>query len=210
MTQRSALSGQSPTSIEEYLRFELDAEQKHEFENGRIIGMAGATGEHSLITMNLGAELRGALKGKPCRVYDGNLRVRIHRRAIYRYPDLQVICGEVQYDPDDTRNMSALNPRLLVEVLSPSTEAYVRGEKFRQYRQVPSLREYVLVSQHAPVIECFFMQEDGTWALATYQDLQVQAWFRSMDVKVAMSEVFAGITFPPEKDESEARERLEG
>ena len=126
--------------------------------------------------------------------------------AIYRYPDLQVICGEIQYDPYDARNMSALNPRLIVEVLSPSTEGYARGEKFKQYRQIPSLREYVLVSQNAPAIESYFMQEDGTWALAPFQGLDGQAWFRSIDVKVAMSEVFAGVSFPPERDEAEARE----
>src|SRR5690606_33977389 len=100
-------------------------------------------GEHSLITMNLGGELRNSLKGKDCRVYDGNLRVRIHRKPLYRYPDLQVVCGPIEYDPEDAANMTALNPRLIVEVLSPSTEGYTRGEKFREYRQIPTLREYV-------------------------------------------------------------------
>lgn len=187
-------------SIDEYLRFESDAEYKHEYANGEILDMAGSTGEHSLITMNLGAGLHTRLKGKPCRVYSSDLRVRIHNKAFYNYPDLQVICGEIEYDPEDHRNMSALNPRLIVEVISPSTEAYTRGEKFRRYREIPSLREYVLVLQDQPVVESFFLQEDGAWALATFQGIEAVARFRSLDVMAPLSEIFAGVAFaaPPE------------
>lgn len=196
-------------SIPEYLRFEREAERKHEFADGEIIDMSGGTGEHSLVTANLIGELRNALKGKPCRVYDSNLRVRIHNRPYYNYPDLQVICGQIEYDPEDDEQMSALNPRLVVEVLSPSTEAYTRGEKFRRYREIPSLREYVLVSQREPVIETFFVQEDSTWALATYQDPQGNARFRSIDVELALPEIFVGVTFPTAVGEAEAQKPAE-
>ncbi len=98
MTQ-AATPARQRMSIPEYLRFEFDAERKHEYADGEVLDMAGATGEHSLITMNLGAALHGALKGKPCRVYDGNLRVRIQNKAFYNYPDLQVICGQIPVRP---------------------------------------------------------------------------------------------------------------
>jgi Uma2 family endonuclease len=201
MTRAAAIPHRRRMSIDEYLRFESDAERKHEYVDGEVLDMAGSTGEHSLITMNLGAELRTALKGKPCRVYDGNLRARIHNRPFYNYPDLQVICGGIEYDPDDDRNMSALNPRLIVEVLSPSTEAYTRGKKFRRYREIPSLREYVLVSQNEPVVETFYRQDDGTWALATFQGADATAQFRSIGATVPLGEIFAGITFPVPADQ---------
>lgn len=208
-TQTATAPPRRRMTIDEYLRFERDAEYKHEYANGEIIDMAGSTGEHSLITMNLGRELGNALKGKPCRVYDSNLRVRIHKKAYYNYPDLQVICGEIEYDPDDHQHMSALNPRMIVEVLSPSTEAYVRGGKFRRYREIPSVREYVLVSQSEPVVETFFLQEDGAWALATFQGLEAAAWFRSIEATIPLAEIFADITFTAPGEDGDGEESPE-
>ena len=209
-TQTAAAPPRRRMTIDEYLRFEFDAEYKHEYANGEIIDKTGSTGEHSLIAANLGGELGNALKGKPCRVYDSNLRVRIHNKAFYHYPDLQVICGEIQHDPDDHRHMSALNPRLIVEVLSPSTEAYVRGNKFRRYREIPSLREYVLVSQSEALVETFFLQEDGTWALATFQGIEAAARFRATDVTVPLTEIFAGVTFDIPEEADEAKKSSSG
>ncbi len=98
--------------------------------------------------------------------------------------------------------MSALNPRLIVEVLSPSTEAYTRGERFRRYREIPSLRQYVVVPQNEPVIETFFKQDDGVWALETFQGMDAVAQFRSVDASVAVKDVFDGVEFPSEDQQA--------
>src|SRR4051812_4925372 len=106
---------------EEYLRREYDAQEKHQYYHGEIYAMAGGTAEHSLITLNVGAELHNRLKGGRCRVYDSNLRVRIPRTTLYTYPDVSVVCGEIDFDPLDKRKTTMLNPTLVMEVLSPST-----------------------------------------------------------------------------------------
>ena len=162
--------------------------------------------------MNLGAALHGALKGKPCRVYDSNLKTRIHRKDLYVYPDLQVICGDVEYDTDDSRHMSVLNPTMIVEVLSPSTEAYTRGKKFARYREIPSLLEYVLVSQDDPTVESFYLREDSGWTLMPHHGIDKIVKFHSLNISVAMADIFAGVDFnatdqvdDEEKEESEPR-----
>src|SRR5438046_609226 len=149
---------------EEYLRREYDAQEKHQYYHGEIWAMAGGTAQHSLIIANVNGELHGRLKGGRCRVYDSNLRVRIPRTTLYTYPDVSVVCEEIQFDPLDRNKTTMLNPTLLVEVLSPSTEAWDRGGKLQSYIQIESLREYVLVSSQAASVETFFRQPDGTWA----------------------------------------------
>ncbi|AUX20072.1 hypothetical protein SOCEGT47_005350 [Sorangium cellulosum] len=147
----------------EYLEQERASPTKHEFLNGEIFAMAGGTPEHARLCMSVGAELRAHLRGRPCAVYSSDLRVRVQATGLSTYPDVSVVCGKLERDPDDKD--AALNPIVLVEVLSDSSEAYDRGEKFAHYRRIPSLREYVLVSQHEPRIEVFHRNEDGSWTL---------------------------------------------
>src|SRR5450755_1942635 len=109
-------------TVEEYLRLEHESPEKHEYRDGEIIAMAGGTYEHSLIIANIIGELRGRLKGTPCRVNESNLRVRVARTVRYSYPDLAVVCGEPQFDPKDVNRTTVTNPRLVVEVISESTE----------------------------------------------------------------------------------------
>lgn len=187
-------------TVEEYLRLEADSVEKHEYRGGEIIAMAGGSPEHSLITANLIGELRQRLKGKPCRVYDSNLRVRIPGTTSYAYPDLSVICGPAQFDPQDRNRVTATNPKVVIEVLTPSTEADDRGEKFRHYLALPSLEEYVLVSQLAPRVESYHRREDGTWLFAVAEGADAAARFRSLGVEVPFTEVYAGVEFPPEPE----------
>jgi Uma2 family endonuclease len=142
-------------------------------------------------------ELRNHLKGKPCRVYDSNIRVRISRSVLYTYPDATVICGERELDPNDPSGDTCTNPQLIVEVLSPSTEAYDRGEKFSRYRQIDSLQEYVLVSPSSRRIEVFLRQPDGAWLFTAFSRLDASAVLRSVEVKLPLQEVYSGIEFPP-------------
>src|SRR5262249_49348713 len=142
---------------------ERAAEFKSEFFDGEIFAMAGGTLRHSLIATNLAAEFRNRLKGGPCVPFNSDLRIKIATTGLFTYPDLSVICGPPEFVPgtDDT----VLNPTVLVEVLSDSTEAYDRGKKFEHYRQIEALREYLLVSQKEPRIEQFIRQPDRRWLL---------------------------------------------
>lgn len=157
--------------------------------------MAGGSADHSLIAANVIGELRSRVQGKPCRVYDSNLRVRIPKTVLYTYPDATVICGPRQIDPDDPTGETILNPRVIVEVLSPSTEAYDRGEKFGRYRQLDSLEEYVLVSQLTPRVEVFYRQGDGTWLFDAASELTATARLRSLKIELPLADVYAGIEF---------------
>lgn len=192
-------------TVAEYLRMERDAVDKHEYRDGEIVPMAGGTPAHSLIIMNVGGEIRHRLKGGPCRVYDSNLRVFIPRDVRYVYPDLSVICGPVQYDPTDDARQTATNPRVIVEVLSPSTEGYDRGEKFRKYLRVPSFEEYVLVSQAMPVIETIARQPNGVWGIRVYEGMESVARIGTLGIDLPLAEAFAGVEFLPPADPLDER-----
>lgn len=147
----------------EYLVAEEKSDLRHEFLRGEVFAMAGGTPEHSALAAAFIRELGAALRGKACRVYTSDLRVRIAATELTTYPDVSVVCGRPETDALD-RN-AIVNPVLLVEVLSDSTEAYDRGAKAAHYRRIPSLREYVLVAQHEPVIEVYRRNEQGRFEL---------------------------------------------
>jgi Uma2 family endonuclease len=147
----------------EYLARERASETKHELINGDIYAMAGGTLRHGLLSLNVGAELRAQLRDRPCRVFNSDVRVRVLETGLATYPDVSVVCGKVALDPEDENSLA--NPVVLVEVLSPSTESYDRNAKFAHYRRIPSLREYVLISQDEQHIEHYRRNEDGTWTL---------------------------------------------
>jgi len=184
-------------TIDEYLRLERDSRDKHEFHDGEILAMSGGTAAHSLISMNVGRALGGRSKGNRCRVYDSNLRVRIIGTEHYVYPDVTIICGPLEVDPADTKGETVMNVRVVVEVLSPSTEKYDRTTKFDWYRMIPSLQEYVLVSQDQPRVEVFRRQGDGSWAFASAVGTDTSIKLASVDVELALNDVFDGVDFPP-------------
>jgi Uma2 family endonuclease len=150
-------------SYAEYLEQERASPTKHEFLDGEIFAMAGGTPEHARLAANVTAELRLALRRRPCAVFSSDLRVRVLVTGLATYPDAAVVCGRLAHAPED--DDAVINPVVLVEVLSDSTEAYDRGEKFAHYRRIPSLKEYVLVSQQHRRIEVFRRNEDNTWTL---------------------------------------------
>ena len=147
----------------EYLAAEAVAEVRHEFLNGEVWEMAGGTIEHGALALAVAGELRAALRGKPCRAFSSDVRVRIPETDLATYPDLSIVCGQLETSPDDKDAIT--NPILLVEILSDSTEAYDRGAKAAHYRRISSLREYVLVSQSEPRIEVQRRSQGGRWEL---------------------------------------------
>src|SRR5436853_6974426 len=148
-------------SPDEYLRLECQAEYKSEYLNGEIFAMSGASRQHNLITVNIGAELNRQLRGKPCEAYMSDMRVKVRSNTFYTYPDVAVVCGEPQFEDKEVDTL--LNPTLLVEVLSQSTERYDRISKTSYYRTIDSLQEHLLVAQHEVRVEQYLRQPDGQW-----------------------------------------------
>ena len=188
-------------TVEEYFRLEEASEERHEFRDGFMVPLGGELVgpdrhyEHSLITTNVVRLVGNRIADGPCRVLGSNLRVRLGRSILYSYPDALVICGPPQFDPADTGRRTVNNPRVIVEVLSSTTEAYDRGEKFNRYRQIDSLEEYVLVAQDRPEVETFFRQSDGTWLFAPYTGLDAIARIRCIGINLPLPEVYAGVEF---------------
>jgi Uma2 family endonuclease len=147
----------------EYLATEEVSETKHEWLNGEVFAMAGGTLPHGALAAAVIAALSAALRGRPCRVFTSDVRVRVQETGLSTYPDVSVACGRLETAPEDRHAL--VNPVVLVEVLSDATEAYDRGEKFAHYRRIPSLQEYVLVSQSKPRIEVFRRTTGGKWEL---------------------------------------------
>jgi Uma2 family endonuclease len=193
MTQPQAIDRCTP---EEYLRREQAATEKHEYYDGEVFAMAGGTFEHSRIIANVIGELRNRLNRTPCGVQDSNLRVKIPRNRTYAYPDASVVCGPPQFDPADSSRQSISNPTLLVEVLSPSTETWDRGGKFDRYREIESLREYVLVAWDAARVETFLRREDGTWTFAAAIGMEAAARLNSVGAELPLAEVYRGVELP--------------
>ncbi len=150
-------------SYAEYAAAEEVSTIRHEFLNGSVFAMAGGTPEHGALAAAVMRELGLALRGKPCRVYSSDVRIRVLETNLSTYPDASVVCGQIETAPDDTN--SVVNPTLLVEVLSDSTEAYDRGAKAAHYRRIPTLKEYVLIAQDEERIEVVRRNEQGGWEL---------------------------------------------
>ncbi len=158
-----AVAEKQALSWSEYLALERSGETKHELVGGVAYAMAGGEPEHARLSLAMGAELRAMLRGRGCRVYGSDLKVRVPASGNCYYPDVSVVCGPLHVDPDDATVVT--NPSLLVEVLSPSTERFDRGDKFADYRALPTLRHYVLVSAGRRRIEHYRRNGDGTWTL---------------------------------------------
>lgn len=180
---------------EEYLKIERAAEFKSEFYDGRMYAMSGGSYPHGQIILNLGSELRTASRGKPCSVTASDIRVRVSKRGSYTYPDVVVVCGPPKFADDQKDTL--LNPSLIVEVLSPSTEAHDRGLKFAQYRQIESLEEYGLVSQTEPRVEIFRRQPSGDWLLSESTGLDAVCRFDSAGCQIALAEIYHQVTLDP-------------
>jgi Uma2 family endonuclease len=178
----------------EYLALERKAAFKSEFYRGEMFAMAGASEEHCLIKDNLAGEARYQLKGGPCRVVTSDLRVKVDATGLYTYPDVVIYCDRPQFE--DNVLDTLLNPRAIVEVLSDSTEKYDRGAKFAQYRQIPSLQEYVLVAQDQPLVERYVRQPGGDWLLTEFAGREREFAFASVPARVPLAEIYRDITFP--------------
>ncbi|MBI3249262.1 MAG: Uma2 family endonuclease [Deltaproteobacteria bacterium] len=183
---------QSRYTPDHYLALERQAKHRSEYINGSIFAMVGASRQHNLIAGNVFGELRTQLRGRPCEAYINDMRVKVSVTGLYTYPDVAALCGEPYFE--DARMDTLLNPNVIVEVLSDSTEAYDRGEKFAHYRRLESLRDYVLIAQNKVRVEHYVRQGDQ-WVLSEASDLASTVLLSSIGCEVGLRDIYERVEF---------------
>ncbi len=177
----------------DYLALERQAETKSEYLNGRIYAMSGASRNHNRITFNLARRIGNQLGGRRCEGYVNDMRVKVKPTGLYTYPDVVVVCGEPRFE--DPHVDTLLNPTVIIEVLSDSTAAYDRGEKFAHYRALPSLSDYLLIAQDQPRIEHYQRQSDGRWLYSATDGLDTQVEISTIGCVLQLAEVYERVDF---------------
>ncbi|HRN55344.1 MAG TPA: Uma2 family endonuclease [Agriterribacter sp.] len=183
--------GKQKFTIEEYLAMEEDAVVKHEYYRGEIFAMSGAQIPHNEISGNFYVALHNRLRGKKCKPYNSDQRIHIESNTLFTYPDISVICGEPVTLNNDEWNV--LNPAVIIEVLSPATKNYDRGEKFMLYRGIPTLQEYILVDSESIHVEIFRQNAAHRWELEEYKSIEDQLRIKTIDEAIPLADIYAGV-----------------
>jgi Uma2 family endonuclease len=178
-------------SIEEYLEMEQKSIEKHEYYKGEVFAMSGAKMAHNTISKNLLGMLFEKLKGKKCQPYGSDVRIHVESNSLFTYPDISIICDEVITLNNDDFNV--LNPTAIIEILSQSTKNYDRGEKFKLYRDIPSLKEYILADSESVHIEVFRLNEKNHWELEEYNSLTEELYVKAIDEKILIADIYEGV-----------------
>jgi Uma2 family endonuclease len=185
----------------EYLAYERESDNRHEYLNGKVFAMAGASWEHNQIFGTTFASLFAQLRGNPCRVNPSDQRLKVMATGLLTYPDLSVICGEPIFAGGEFDTIS--NPLVIIEILSPSTEAYDRGEKFQHYREIETLQDYLLISQDKARIERYSKQESGAWLLIDAIGLDTSIELPSISCVLALADVYENVEFGKDEVDDE-------
>lgn len=184
--------GKRKLTIEEYLEFEQTSEEKHEYYKGEIFAMSGSKVPHNTIAMNLSGILVQKLKGKSCRPYNSDQRIYIPQNSLFTYPDISIICGKAETKDNDDWNI--LNPTVIIEVLSKSTRDYDMGGKFALYRDIPSLKEYILVDSESLNVYAFHINESGHWELQEYRQIEDVLPIKVLDLTIPLVEIYEEVS----------------
>jgi Uma2 family endonuclease len=189
--------GKNKFTVEEYLQMEKAATERHEYYQGEIfrmqghgelLAMSGASPRHNILFTNIFTALAIRLKGKTCQPYGPDLRIHIPQNTLYTYPDITIYCGEFKSAEEDED--SFVEPTVIIEILSPSTRNYDRGEKFMLYRDIPTLKEYMLADTKSVRVEIFRVNSNGHWELEEYKSLQDQLLLSSVQLSIPLSEIY--------------------
>jgi len=186
--------GKQKVSIEEYLEMEQSSIEKHEYYKGEIFAMSGAKMPHNTISKNLLGTLFTKLKGKKCQPYGSDVRIHIESNTLFAYPDISIICDEVITRNNDDFNV--LNPVAIIEILSQSTKNYDRGEKFKLYRDIPTLKEYILIDSESIHIETFRLNEKNHWELEEYNFVTEELYVKAINEKILIADIYEGVKIP--------------
>jgi Uma2 family endonuclease len=185
--------GKKHFTIAEYLERENAAVEKSEYFQGEIFAMSGALLPHNVIAVNTLVSLHSKLKGKGCRPFGSDMRVHIEENTLFTYPDISVVCGKPATLNND--NFNLLNPVVLIEVLSDSTKSYDRGDKFKLYRDIPTLREYILIDSKSVGIECWRINRNGYWELEEYKTMDEVLSIAAIQISIPLEEIYDGTDF---------------
>ncbi|MDT5060516.1 MAG: hypothetical protein QOH63_975 [Acidobacteriota bacterium] len=200
--------------VDEYLALERESEERHEYLDGQIYEMAGESPEHGAICVNISGQLYNQLRGRDCQVFSKDMKVRSGpapkrgqtTKGLFSYPDLLVVCGELKFH-DEHRDVLT-NPTVIIEVLSPTTEAFDRGEKWMRYQTwLPELSDYLLVSQSSLHVDHFHRQASGQWLYSLANELEGSLHLASIDCTLQLAEIYDRIVFPVEPSESLSEEQ---
>lgn len=184
--------GKRKLTIEEYLEFEQTSEEKHEYYKGEIFAMSGSKVPHNTIAMNLSGILVQKLKGKSCRPYNSDQRIYIPQNSLFTYPDISIVCGKAETKDNDDWNI--LNPTVIIEVLSKSTRDYDMGGKFALYRDIPSLKEYILVDSESLNVYAFRINAGGHWELQEYKQIEDVLPIKVLDLTIPLVEIYEEVS----------------
>lgn len=177
--------------IEEYLEMERASTEKHEYYKGEVFAMSGASLKHNRIQSNLIGEIHHYLKGKSCDVFGSDLRIHIPSNTLFTYPDAVIVCGDLQLLDDSFDTI--LNPTVVFEILSPSTQSYDRGDKFNLYRNIDSLKEYILIASETISIEQYIRQENGQWVLGELKNEEDVMRLGSIGFELPLTDLYRGV-----------------
>jgi Uma2 family endonuclease len=175
---------------EEYLAMEEQSMEKHEYYKGEVFAMSGTKVPHNIIAMNLSRDIATHLRGKPCKPFNSDQRIYIEKNGLFTYPDISVVCGKTETRNND--NWNILNPTIIIEILSASTKNYDRGDKFKLYRDIPFLKEYILVDSESISIEAFFINNNNHWELREYRDIADELWIENIQLSIPLKDVYEG------------------
>jgi len=175
-------------TIEDYLTTEEEAGYKSEYYNGEIVAMSGGSRNHSVICFNLNRRIGEAIDDKDCTGFDSNMKLRIAETDSFFYPDVMVVCGDIQFYEE--RKDIIINPVLIIEVLSPSTGSFDRGEKFEYYRSISSVKEYLLISQDKPMVEAYYKQDEKKWLYSVVKGVEESIDLQSIDCKLFLKDIY--------------------
>jgi len=177
----------------EYLAMEEVADYKSEYYAGEVFAMTGGSADHSAVAVNLTAELQRFLASKPCQVFNSDMRLYLQKSGLYTYPDVMVVCGKLQFV--ERRDDTLVNPVLIIEVLSKSTRDYDRGPKFEFYKQLDTLREYVLVASEHPRVECYRRTADDRWTIEAYAGLDAVARIETLACELPLGDIYHKVSW---------------
>ncbi|MEO7394394.1 MAG: Uma2 family endonuclease [Chitinophagaceae bacterium] len=182
--------GKNKYTVEEYLQMENAATEKHEYFRGEIFAMSGASPRHNVIAKNLMRDIATALRGKPCQPYGSDMRINIPDNTLFTYPDISIICSDIissEYDEE-----TATQPTVIIEILSSATRDYDRQGKFKLYRDIPALKEYILIDSMSVNIEAFRINSNNHWELEEYKTINFQLSISSVQIYVAIADIYEG------------------
>ena len=185
--------GKQKFTIAEYLEMEDAAVEKSEYCKGEVFAMSWAKLNHNIISINIATQLKQKLKGKSCQPFGSDMRIHIPTNTLFTYPDITIICGKPESLDDDDFNF--LNPTVIIEILSKSTKNYDRGDKFKLYRDIPTLKEYILVDSEQLGIEIFRLNETNHWELEEYKLMAEQLLIKAVEVEIGLEEIYQGVNF---------------